>query len=239
LFGYQTFFKITAESVCEMENIKDEMNTLLPLVRCIAAQFGNKCEVVLHDLTQGYESTIVAIENGHITGRKVGDCGSNLGLEVLRGTVADGDRYNYITQTKDGKILRSSSTYFKNSKGETVGALCINLDISDFLVAENTLRSITMHSLDQEVKEVFVNDVNELVEYLLQECQKEIGKPVSHMNKEDKLKAIQFLDMRGAFLVKKAGDKVCQFLDISKFTLYNYLDEVRAQSDKNTPQNTR
>lgn len=55
-----------------MENIKDELNVLLPVVRCIAAQFGNQCEVVLHDLSQGYESTIVAIENGHITGRKVG-----------------------------------------------------------------------------------------------------------------------------------------------------------------------
>lgn len=125
--------------------------------------------------------------------------------------MTEGDRYNYITQTKDGKILRSSSTYFKNSKGETIGALCINFDISDFLVAENTLRSLTMHSLDQEVKEVFVNDVNDLLEYLLQECQKEIGKPVSHMNKEDKLKAIQFLDMRGAFLVKKQGTRCASF----------------------------
>ncbi|PUA39831.1 hypothetical protein C8Z91_07100 [Paenibacillus elgii] len=219
-----------------MESVKEEISFLLPLIRCIAAQFGDKCEVVLHDLTQGYESTIVAIENGHITGRKVGDCGSNLGLEVLRGTVTDGDRYNYITQTKDGKILRSSSTYIKNGKGETIGALCINFDISDLLVAENTIRSLTMHSLDQEVKEVFVNDVNDLVDYLLQECQKSIGKPVSHMAKEDKIKAVQFLDARGAFLVKKAGDKVCQFLDISKFTLYNYLDEIRVNQERSAAQ---
>ncbi|MFB6366296.1 transcriptional regulator [Paenibacillus elgii] len=219
-----------------MESVKEEIGFLLPLLHCIAAQFGDKCEVVLHDLTQGYESTIVAIENGHITGRKVGDCGSNLGLEVLRGTVTDGDRYNYITQTKDGKILRSSTTYIKNGKGETIGALCINFDISELLVAENTIRSLTMHSLDQEVKEVFVNDVNDLVDYLLQECQKSIGKPVSHMAKEDKMKAVQFLDARGAFLVKKAGDKVCQFLDISKFTLYNYLDEIRVNQERSAAQ---
>ncbi|MGA9175456.1 MAG: helix-turn-helix transcriptional regulator [Thermoactinomyces sp.] len=214
-----------------MESIKDEMPFLTSLIRCIATQFGDKCEVVLHDLTQGYESTIVAIENGHVTGRKAGDCGSNLGLEVLRGTVKDGDRYNYITQTKDGKILRSSTVYIKNSAGETIGAICINFDISEFLLAENTLKSITMHSFDQKIKEVFVNDVNELLDFLLQECQHEIGKPVSLMLKEDKMKAVDFLDKKGAFLIKKAGDRICKFLDISKFTLYNFLDEVRSQKD--------
>src|SRR5581483_1320311 len=137
------------------------------------------------------------------------------------------NRFNYITQTKDGKILRSSTVYLKDVDGGKVGSICINFDISDFLMAENTLRTITMHSFDQEVREVFVNDVNELLDFLLQECQKEIDKPVSHMTKEEKTKAIQYLDQRGAFLVKKAGDRVCQFFDISKFTLYQILDEVR------------
>lgn len=202
------------------------------LIQCIAAQFGEMCEVVLHDWTKGYESTIVEIENGHITGRKVGDCGSNLGLEVMRGTVEDGNRFNYITQTKDGKMLRSSTVYLKDSQQKHIGAICINLDISSFLMAEKTLKSITKHSLDQEVKEVFVNDVNELLDVLLQECQQDIGKPVSHMTKDDKMKAIQFLDQRGAFLIKKAGDRVCQFFDISKFMMYQILDEIRAVKNK-------
>jgi predicted transcriptional regulator YheO len=52
------------------------------------------------------------------------------------------------------------------------------------------------------------------------------------MTKEDKMKAIQFLDQRGAFLVKKAGDRVCQFFDISKFMMYQILDEIRAVKQK-------
>jgi len=215
-----------------MEHVNEEMHFLTQVIKGIAAQFGEKCEVVLHDLTGDYEHTIVAIENSHITGRRIGDCGSNLGLEVLRGTTDGGDRYNYITQTKDGKILRSSSVYIKNKEGQTIGAICMNMDISDLIMAEKALKSITMHSLEQETEEVFVNDVNELLDYLLQQCQNDIGKPVSHMSKEEKMKAVHFLDNRGAFLVKKAGDKVCQFLDISKFTLYNYLDEVRGMQFK-------
>lgn len=214
-----------------MHNIQRELPFLKSLLKALAAQFGDRCEVVLHDLTKGYESTIVAIENGHITGRKVGDPGSNLGLEVLRGTVKDGDRYNYVTQTKDGKMLRSTSIYLKNEEGQVIGALCINFDLSEFLAAENTLRYFTRDLFAQEVKEAFVSDVNELLDFLLQESQQEIGKPVSMMTKEDKRKAIGFLDKKGAFLVKKSGDKVCQFFGISKYTLYNLLEEVRKGSE--------
>jgi predicted transcriptional regulator YheO len=38
------------------------------------------------------------------------------------------------------------------------------------------------------------------------------------------VKAVRFLDEKGAFLSKKAGDKVTKYYDISKYTLYNYLD---------------
>jgi predicted transcriptional regulator YheO len=213
-----------------MNDVHEEMTFLKSLMKGIAAQFGDQCEVVLHDLTRDYDSTIVAIENGAVTGRQIGDCGSNLGLEVLRGTVEDGDRYNYVTQTSDGRILRSSSVYIKSDDGRTVGALCINFDISKLIAAENTIKSFTMHSFGQEIKEAFVSDVNDLLDFLLQECQSEIGIPVSMMGREEKRKAIEFLDRKGAFLVKKAGDKVCRFFDISKFTLYHYLDEIRSET---------
>jgi len=215
-----------------MNNIKDELETLESIIKGIAAQFGEKCEVVLHDLTGDYEKTIVAIENGYITGRKVGDCGSNLGLEVLMRTEKNGDRYNYITQLKEGTILRSSSIYLKDDDGKTIGAICINMDISDLIMAEKAIQSTILNKTDPEIEEVFVRDVNELLSYLIQQCQKQIGKPVIHMSKEDKMKVVEFLDKKGAFLITKSGDKVCRYLDISKFTLYNYLDEIHSNNTR-------
>lgn len=210
-----------------MEYINEELTFLKDVMKAIVNQFGEKCEVALHDLTKEYNHTIVSIENGHITNRKVGDCGSNLGLEVLRGTEKNGNKYNYITQTKDGKTLRSSSVYIRNKEGKVIGSLCINLDISDFILAENTIKTLTMNQGNTEVEEVFTQDVSELLEHLIHKCQQEIGKPVQYMNREDKKIAIKFLDEKGAFLITKAGKKICEFLDISKFTLYNYLEETR------------
>lgn len=59
---------------------------LFQLAKGIASQFGPNCEVVVHDLdSNDPESSIVAIENGQVTGRKVGDGPSHVVLETLRG----------------------------------------------------------------------------------------------------------------------------------------------------------
>lgn len=214
-----------------MKSVHDEIEMLKRLVKMIANLYGDKCEVMLHDLKTDYEHTIVAIENGHITGRKIGDCGSNLGLEVLRGTVKEGDRYNYITHSNNGKILRSSTTYIKNDEDEIIGAICVNIDITSFIMAENVLKEFNMYSTENQVNEVFASNVNELLEHFLEECQKIVGKPVIHMSKEDKIKAVQYLDAKGVFMITKSGDKVCEYLNISKFTLYNHLDVVRKKNN--------
>lgn len=55
------------------------------LARGLAAQFGSNCEIVIHDLeSNDVEHSIVAIENGYITGRKLGDGPSHIVLESCR-----------------------------------------------------------------------------------------------------------------------------------------------------------
>ncbi|MBE0528035.1 MAG: PAS domain-containing protein, partial [Thermoleophilia bacterium] len=48
------------------------MQTFLPIVRGLAEMFGPDCEVVLHDVRR-LPHSIVAIENGVVSGRTVGD----------------------------------------------------------------------------------------------------------------------------------------------------------------------
>ena len=55
-----------------MKSINEEMPLLKQLLSLISNHFGTSCEVVLHDLTQDYNHTIVDIRNGHITNRTVG-----------------------------------------------------------------------------------------------------------------------------------------------------------------------
>jgi predicted transcriptional regulator YheO len=146
----------------------------------------------------------------------------------MRGTIKNGDRYNYITHTPNGKILRSSTIYLYDEDNNLCGALCINLDITNTMAFETFLRKYNDFSLEKdESREVFATDVKSLLEYLIKEAQLQIGKEPQNMEKTDKIRFLDYLDKKGAFLVTKSSERVCEFLDISKFTLYNYLDLAR------------
>jgi len=226
-----------------MNKIFDEMPFLTQLIDMLEQQMGSNTEIVLHDLMTDYEHTIVDIRNGHITNRNIGDCGSNLGLQVLSGVIKDGDKYNYITHTKNGKILRSSTMFIKDANGQVIGSLCINQDITQMVEFEQYLRNCNHYDLgnnheagdDIETKEIFVNNVGELMDYLLLEAVKHVGKSVTSMDKEDRCKFLKYLDEKGAFVISKAGERTCEFLGISKYTLYNYLDLIRSDRKPNPP----
>ena len=77
---------------------------------------------MVHDVAAKHpEHSIVIIENGHVTGRKVGDGASHVAMEQVRNADAQPmDHLSYLTKTPDGKILKSSTMYIrgKGGKGE-------------------------------------------------------------------------------------------------------------------------
>ena len=202
---------------------------LFQLAKGISRQFGPNCEVVVHDLdSNDPNSSIVAIENGHVTGRKVGDGPSHVVLEALRsGRENLTDHLSYLTRTKDGKILKSSTIYVRDDDGEAIGIFAINYDITLMLAMEENLKQFTATDQDQREPERISRNVGDLLDELIEQSVKIVGKPVALMTKEDKVKAIQFLNETGAFLITKSGDKVCKFFGISKYTLYSYIDEAK------------
>lgn len=207
-----------------MGKIIEEKEFFEQLLTMLEQQLGFDSEIVLHDLTGDYNHTIVSIRNGHITGRTVGDCGTNLGLEVLKGKV--GDQYNYITHTKDGKVLRSSSMYLRDSDGQVTGALCINTDISDYIrVAEKLMRLTNNHT--EQVEEFFNGNVTDLLDNLITKAIESVNTPVSSMKRKDKIACVKYLEDKGAFLISKSSERVCEVLKISKYSLYSYLDTIR------------
>ena len=61
------------------------LTVLKQIASDLASQFGPDCEIVIHDLkTNDPEHSIVYIENGHVTGRGIGDGPSNAVFDVIR-----------------------------------------------------------------------------------------------------------------------------------------------------------
>ncbi len=210
-----------------MGYVLDNLNLLSDIAQCIAMQFGENCEVVLHDLTLPYNQTIVAIWNGHVTGRKVGDGGTNAGLEILKGSVSPDDQYSYINTLPNGRILRSSSKYFRDEYGKVNGSLCINLDITDLVRCENALHVLTSPTDYEPPKtpELFIGNIDSLLEQMMVEAVAGIGKPISELTKDEKVHIVHSLDKKGFFLIKKAAEKLADFLGLSRYSIYNYLNE--------------
>ena len=179
------------------------LDTLRQIAHGLAAQFGSNCEVVVHDLDPDrLDNSIVLIDNGHVSHRKQGDGPSHIVLEALKSDPAAlKDKLSYLTRTHDNRILKSSTLYIRDE--EAAGQ-------------------------SPEPESIPLN-VNDLLDELISQSIKLVGKPVAMMTKDDKVKAIQFLNNAGAFLVTKSGDKVSRQFGISKYTLYSYMDASKAE----------
>lgn len=207
---------------------------LKQLAAGIAAQFGDHCEVVVHDVSAGHsDRTIVHIENGHVSGRKVGDGASQVVLDQLEHQERQPqDHLCYLSRTPDGKILKSSSLYIRNSRGAVSAILSINYDISNFMMMHQELGEFMLPRDHEQTEPQRIINVNDVLDELIEQSVQQVGKPVALMNKDDKVKAIRFLNEAGAFLVTKSTDKVAKYFGISKYTLYSYIDANKQQEEK-------
>ena len=197
------------------------LNFLRHLAKGLADQFGPNCEVVIHDLSDNYkENSIVAIEN-----RKVGDGPSMAVLDALRSEPDKLlDHTSYLTKTKDGRILKSTTIYIRNENQKVIGIFSINYDITELMMVENAIKPLISVASKEEQVSPIPQNVTDLLNELIEESTRQVGKPVPLMTREDKIKAIKFLNDRGALLITKAGDKISKHFGISKYTLYSYID---------------
>ena len=198
------------------------LDLLKQIAHGLAQQFGDSCEIVIHDVRHGIENTILYIENGHVTDRKSGDSASNVVLEAIKADPSTlQDQYAYLTKTNDGRLLKSSTFYIKDESGTLAYIFSINYDITALAAANQFLQSFIQ---TQNPAPQITHNVTELLDTLIEQAISNIGKPAALMTKDEKIKVVQYLNDAGAFLITKSGDKVASILGISKFTLYNYMD---------------
>ena len=213
------------------------LDLLKQIAHGLAVQFGDSCEIDIHDLrSEQLEHSVVHIENGHVTGRKLGDGPSRVVFDTLSKDPAKiKDRLSYLTKTEDGRILKSSTMFVRGDNGTVEYIFSLNYDITALLSIESAVNSLVTTQKETQIRENGLNEddsqpqpilhnVTDLLDSLIEQALNLVGKPVAAMNKEDKIKVVKFLNNAGAFLITKSGDRVASLLEISKFTLYNYMD---------------
>ncbi|MGB8010062.1 MAG: PAS domain-containing protein [Terriglobales bacterium] len=204
------------------------LNFVSRLADALGQTFGKHCEIVVHDFNSP-ESSIIAIANGSLTGRKVGDTLDALGFQLLKAHPAS-DLLNYRTKTKEGQELRSSSVFLRDEKGQIFGALCINVELSGLLQAQKWIQE-ALGSTTATIDERFERSVDEVLETLIQNAISSVGKTPGDMTREEKVAIVAYLEMKGAFLIRYSVEHVAELLGMTKYTIYNYLDEIRKKTE--------
>ena len=195
----------------------------------LAKLLGENTEIVVHDFRGDLGSTIVKIINGHVSGRKIGDAPPRLFFDRFPDFRGDADDLElYFGDTDSGKTLKSSTTLLRAEDGTVIGAVCINMDISELMSAQKALQNfIGMDSNVSVHHKSFIQNVSDLLEAYLRDVETLIGKTGTEMSRQERTTALKYLDEHGAMQIAKSYVRLCEFFGISKFTLYSQLDEIR------------
>lgn len=62
---------------------------------------------------------------------------------------------------------------------------------------------------------------------LLEDLAAELGAPLRDLPRPQKQRAVRLLEERGAFTYRKSAETVAEALNVSRFTVYNYLNRDR------------
>ena len=209
----------------------DLIETFGPIMKAVADAVGPHCEVVLHDLSgREPQSTIVAIENGHVTGREVGGPSTNFGLEVFRHEERDHNEFGYRVTTEDGRELRSSSVYLRDPDGHVSACFTVNVDLTPLQAARHALERVLVDEDPTHLHETFAADITEVLDDLIETAVRRTGKAVALMDRADRLAVLRFLDDKGAFFVKRSVERIARRLGISRVTAYTYLETIRSEA---------
>lgn len=226
------------------------LHLLDQIVRTLGSALPSSVEVVLHDLER-LPNSIVSV-SGDVTHRAIGDPATDVLLQAIVSGHAD-SMVGYQTRLPDGRELRSSTLIVRDSRGEQVAALCVNADVTAWLQMRDLVTRVlqplsTLPAAPeapavvvaaapapvivtdaQPTGERFPKDVDELAAHLLDDAVASVGLPVDLMKKEHKVAVVAHLRQRGMFLLRDAVEMVAAHLKVTRFTIYNYLNEIERQ----------
>jgi len=196
----------------------------------LSTMFGNNCEVVIHDM-ENDASSILYITNKHVTEREVGDKLDILGTteinELFRGT----DLVNLKGVAKNNHLIKCSTFHVKGKDYHF--ALGVNYDYTNMLMVHSAVGELIQvgDSIDKVAVENDENLERKLDEFYRQAVD-HIGKPIHFMRKKERVEMIKFLHEKGAFSIHKSIPIIANKMNVSRYTIYNYLREIKQEQEQ-------
>ncbi|MDV9032580.1 PAS domain-containing protein [Pseudomonas sp. RAC1] len=195
-------------------------------------------EILLHDLDRP-EHSVIAIVNGHLSGRRVGSPilaapEQDQGFKALMQASRDQQGCDpvvlndYPTSLK-GRSLRSATAIFRDSSGHPFASLCVNTDLTGLDAAMTFLRHFQpLGAGGVEQTPGDAADLPQLMAEIIEDALQHSGQ--GRLNKQAKVEAVRLMQERGLFIVKGGVEKAADALGVTRYTIYNYLEQLRGDA---------
>ncbi|HJA49310.1 MAG TPA: PAS domain-containing protein [Candidatus Agathobaculum intestinipullorum] len=221
------------------------------LTEFLGFALGPDYEVALHDLTDKNRS-IIAIANGHVSGRAVGAPLTNVALQSLMDKSYETQDYHlhYCGVSATGKTLRSSTMFIKQN-GRLIGLLCISFDDSRYQDAIETIMRLCHPDRFVEdncsparpdmsaeavrtapaTTERYHNSIDAVAGDAVARELARLGITADRLTPDERVQIIASLEAGGIFLLKGAVKDVASALRCSQASVYRYLSQIKKDAD--------
>jgi len=223
--------------------VQDEqtlLGVLQGVAKALECAVNQYTEVVVHNLREP-EASIIEIVNGHVSGRRLRSAiiagpSEDKAFDTLVASKAAASPNevrvvaNYTSKASDGRALRSSSVVLFDAEGAPSAALCVNVDIGALDKIQRDIQGALIPAvlppLPAPRSEASIED---LIEEIIVKALESADVPVERMSKTEKKTAVSIMHERGLFVIRGSVERVAARLGVTKFTIYNYLDEIGAK----------
>jgi predicted transcriptional regulator YheO len=156
----------------------------------------------------------------------MGIFGHPIGVEEFNQEKLRQDNCSQLVIHPSGKMIKSS-TFFLTGEDYQF-ALGINYDITLMHQMRDMLDNFTATSGDlfEQLTQDKERSMEVHLDSIFDACLEVIDKPVSEMKKEDRKWIVELLQERNFFKLQKSVPYVAKRLDVSKYTIYKYLNEI-------------
>ncbi|MFS2223843.1 transcriptional regulator [Pantoea sp. B65] len=219
-------------------NTKDKLiSEMSAVMEALASVSGQHMEIVLHDLERP-EASVLRIVNGHVSGRQVGSSlldgpENDMGFMGLMDQEISPEKSdpsvftNYHSVGPKGRSLRSSTVLFRDLNGKATLSLCFNADYSAVEATREALAQlIPAVSVSEDSKTGLETKMNEII----RTCIPPTGQLRTGATKKEKVEIVRQMQEKGLFIVRGGVEMAARVLGVSRYTVYNYLDEIKNSS---------
>lgn len=215
---------------------REILMSYIPMVGFLGEAIGSNCEVALYDVIDK-EGSLIAISNNSVSKREIGDPLTKTSIKMIDEKLYDDKNFitRYPSKTRDGRILRSSTLFIKNSAGDLLGLLTISINMEEIISSANFLNKLLTEltggperNLAEErgpISEDFSIPIEDYAKSIIQNTLSDVNVSPERMSPEEKIEIVHKLDNKGVFLLKGAITEVARQLKASETTIYRYISK--------------